>query len=722
MKRLIGFLVLMATWSTFSPVLAQEDEDITGAIEKYRALVTLANQKLEDLDLPEALARFTEVIDGYNSGKLSSTTPLTRQIVGQAYEGRARTYANLGRNAEAEADYETLIRFDVTWPVDRTRTSPKIVALYDKVYKKVVGTLTVKSEPPGALVSLNGVAIGRSPVDKDLPAGTYKLSIEAEGYDPISEQFTLAGGARLEKTPHLRANARDLLVASSPPGAKVTLDGVEKGTTFGSAGVEYTEVAARLSVSLTDISAPLKVGHVAPGSHLLRVEKECFEPQTLSITVALDPNDVSAVRYEPIKLTPSTGSVALDSTPPGAEALLDGKTIGKTPVRLDGICTGKHDVILRFPGVGQWGGTIDVSKGQRASLNQRPRLTIAYAGMLDPGPAGQAPAGEKELGEILAQLRTVNVVQPGRGLPEALIARKRTPGGADLSKEQVEAIAGATGADLVIVARPGEGGFGSKVEIQVLSAGSALPGLKDRFEISLDDKTQAKELLARLDIAPDLSAPWIGLEAIEQHRAPNPIVIRVQPGGPAAKAGAHIGDAVVSLGGKPVASPRDLRAALEALHEGAQASLMLQSPGAAPRQVNLAVGSTPVMLPPPKGGQIVSRLAAELSYRARLEAASGRPTSPERSAALLSLAVLLMDKGMYEAALKQALEPAQLPQAPGLSSGSASYLKGLCLIRLNRQAEAREQLTQAAGQPDASLWTHEGPPVAERARRLLQTP
>jgi len=149
---------------------------------------------------------------------------------------------------------------------------------------------------------------------------------------------------------------------------------------------------------------------------------------------------------------------------------------------------------------------------------------------------------------------------------------------------------------------------------------------------------------------------------------------------------------------------------------------MLQSPGAAPRQVNLAVGSTPVMLPPPKGGQIVSRLAAELSYRARLEAASGRPTSPERSAALLSLAVLLMDKGMYEAALKQALEPAQLPQAPGLSSGSASYLKGLCLIRLNRQAEAREQLTQAAGQPDASLWTHEGPPVAERARRLLQSP
>ena len=31
-------------------------------------------------------------------------------------------------------------------------------------------------------------------------------------------------------------------------------------------------------------------------------------------------------------------------------------------------------------------------------------------------------------------------------------------------------------------------------------------------------------------------------------------------------------------------------------------------------------------------------------------------------------------------------------------------------------------LAQAAGQPDAALWTHEGPPVAERARRLLQAP
>ncbi|HZI94183.1 MAG TPA: PEGA domain-containing protein [Patescibacteria group bacterium] len=701
----------------------QQEEDITGAIEKYRAVLALASQKLEDLDLPEALARFTEVIDAWNSGKLSSTMPLTRQIVGQAYEGRARTYANLGRNSEAEADYDALIKFDVSWPIDRTRTSPKIVAIYDKVRKRIVGTLNISSEPPGAMVSINGSPIGRTPIfDHETSAGPYDMKIEMEGFDPIQEKVVVAGGARLERSLRLVPNARDLLVTTTPAGAKVSLDGKEAGATFGAAGAEYAEMASRLGVSLADISAPLQVGHVSPGTHLLKIEKDCYEQQALSITVTIDPNDLLPVRYEPIKLSPSLGGMMLDSSPTGAEAILDGKPVGKTPLRLDGICSGRHDVTLRVPSVGQWTGHSEVVKGQRAAVTGKLRMTLAYVGMTVAGPGGQAPAGEQELGDLLGQLKSVNVLGPGAGLPEALLARKRPSADADLSAAYLSSVATATGADLILAARPGEGAFGRSVELTLVGGAAPLSTLRDRATIALDDKTQTKEFLQRFDTLATLTAPWIGLQAIELHRVMNPTVYRVQPGGSGAKAGVRIGETIVSLGGRPIATPRDLSAALATLHEGAQASMSLQGAGAPARQVNIIVGTTPVMLSPDAPGGFSSRLAAELSFRARLEEALGHPGSDERNAALLSLAVLLMKNGMYEAALGEALERLSLAPGAGISAGTVSYLKGLCLQRLNRIPEARQQLTAASTQLDATLWSHDGPPVAERARRLLQAP
>src|SRR5690242_17372660 len=45
-------------------------------------------------------------------------------------------------------------------------------------------TLTVKTEPPGAVVSLNGVEVGRSPVQRDFTwYGVYDVALRKEGYE-----------------------------------------------------------------------------------------------------------------------------------------------------------------------------------------------------------------------------------------------------------------------------------------------------------------------------------------------------------------------------------------------------------------------------------------------------------------------------------------------------------------------------------------------------------
>ena len=174
----------------------------------------------------------------------------------------------------------------------------------------------------------------------------------------------------------------------------------------------------------------------------------------------------------------------------------------------------------------------------------------------------------------------------------------------------------------------------------------------------------------------------------------------------------------MSLGGQPLASAADLDKAISTLKEGAQASLMLQAPGAAPRQVNNALGATPVMVSMDDPAQLYARLAAEMAWRARSETASGMAASVERGASLLNLSVALMQAGSYEAALKE-LNQLTLPAGAGISSGTVSYLLGMCLKALKKLPEARQQLEAAADQPDATLWSNDGPPVAERARRLM---
>ncbi len=714
--RAARLLALLLAAVCLAPIVAQEEEDLSGSFEKYRNILALAVQKLDDLDLSEALAGFTEVIDAYKTGQLSATTPLVRQLVGQAYEGRARTNANLGRGAEAEADYEALIRFDISWPIDRERVSPKITALYDGVRERLVGALSVQTEPAGAQILIDGETVGPSPLfGRQMLAGTYSLRVQREGFETVTEPIVVQGGGQVERVLRLTPDARDILMTTSPSGARVSVDGQERGSTFGQAGPDYEEVAAAMGLTPADVSAPLLIEHLAPGRHLVRIELECHEPQLLGIEVALDKDRNLPLRFEPIRLTPSLGSLSVESIPAGAEVLVDGEPAGTTPARVEEVCSGEHDVALRSE-AGQWIGRVDVEKGRRVTVSERLRRTLAYAGMPETGPGGQPPAGEEELARLLLGLEEFTVLAPGAGLPDTLLAREAGMEGLHIPDEYASRVQRVAGANLILVARLSEGGFGRRLELVIRSADY---GIEDRLEISLDDKAQVEELRSRLEARTKLTSPWLGISVIETHGSANPIVIRVRPASPAAEAGVQLGDAVVSLAGAPIASGRDLNTALSGLKEGSQSSLTLQRAGAPPFTLNVRVGSTPVMLPPEDPGRIRSSQAAELTYRAKMEQALGRPESDERSNALMGLATLLMQSGMYRPAL-EVLEQVRLPAGPGISEGTIAYLRGVCLDHLDRPEEASRLFQQASTCPDATLQSHDGPPVAERALRTLE--
>ena len=169
--------------------------------------------------------------------------------------------------------------------------------------------LTIQTEPAGALVVL-GDHVQKSPATfEDLEARNYKLRIMASGYDPLETNVDLSG-KRPAGLPafHLVRSKGALQIRSEPPGAQFSLwsedgqvlhDGVTPQSIVDLPTGKYSLLAHR-------------------GDWWMQDEVEVQRGETTNKLFAF----VSAVT----KVT---------SEPTGAEIFVDGKSRGRTPLRLD---------------------------------------------------------------------------------------------------------------------------------------------------------------------------------------------------------------------------------------------------------------------------------------------------------------------------------------------------------------------------------------------------
>ena len=59
---------------------------------------------------------------------------------------------------------------------------------------KAPARFVIRSRPPGALVTMDGQMIGRTPIDREIPGGAHTLQISADGYDPTERSLTVVSG------------------------------------------------------------------------------------------------------------------------------------------------------------------------------------------------------------------------------------------------------------------------------------------------------------------------------------------------------------------------------------------------------------------------------------------------------------------------------------------------------------------------------------------------
>lgn len=65
---------------------------------------------------------------------------------------------------------------------------------------KKVGVLVIRSTIEGTRVTIDGVAAGKTPVERAVSPGNHTVVVEAEGYDPVKTSVVVETGARKETT------------------------------------------------------------------------------------------------------------------------------------------------------------------------------------------------------------------------------------------------------------------------------------------------------------------------------------------------------------------------------------------------------------------------------------------------------------------------------------------------------------------------------------------
>lgn len=171
----------------------------------------------------------------------------------------------------------------------------------------------------GVEVSVDGEVVGTTPLAAlELAAGEHTLQLRKERYETLDTSVTIEGRATTQQLAvELLPAWANVALSTTPPGATVTVDGVDVGV---------TPLTAELLAGEREVLVKLPAHKAWSDTLLVRAR----EDQTLA----------------PITLEPADGLVMLRSTPSNASVTVNGVYRGQTPLELELPPTTAHDIVF----------------------------------------------------------------------------------------------------------------------------------------------------------------------------------------------------------------------------------------------------------------------------------------------------------------------------------------------------------------------------------------
>jgi hypothetical protein len=243
------------------------------------------------------------------------------------------------------------------------------------------GTVVLESVPPGSEVLVDGVAVGIAPMTKELDPGSHVVEFRRRNLTRKLTVDVTAGQSTVGRLDWSVAPTGRLTVRSDPPGARVLVDGRDRGVTpvtvdvaIGAHAVviqsdqgsirRSVKVAAEGTALVSEsiysgwlkVFAPFEVT-IAEGTRALRLDEQNqvllpagghelhFENRALGFRethrVQVEPGKVASLSLVP---TPSTLTV---TSTEAATVLIDGQQAGDTPLTDHPIALGTREVVVR---------------------------------------------------------------------------------------------------------------------------------------------------------------------------------------------------------------------------------------------------------------------------------------------------------------------------------------------------------------------------------------
>jgi len=694
-----------------SPVFAQGDQ-----LSNVKGLVDQARTSFDALDYENTI----KALDSAIAAIEARPTPELRRLLPQAYEMRARSLFGLSKEAEAKNDFLSLLKVEPGYTLSG-QVSPRIATMFDELIKANVTELRLVVVPADAEVQLDGTRIGATAI-VPIAIGDHTLSVSRIGYRSVTQPFTAAAGAAtVVDSLALERTATVFKFVTAPANVEVVIDGISHGRTQpGPPPAEYAEKAARAGVTAAELSAVLTVMDLPIGAHRIQFKKDCFVMAERQQTVDM----LNDYVLDPVKLEPAVASVVVSSNQPGTLVLIDGLQRGVAPMTIPDVCEGQHLVELKSQS-GRYFQRVDARTG--AKINVEGTLRPAFALVSASGPAALNTDLRLTVEKQFASSQSVTLFAPAADLTAKALATEKLPVdwlAFDSNKRPL-----GTAAEVANVMRGDlsarlsrqfdSQGIASvtvpsaatrnRLVVTLLASGSSDP---DIIELDLDSPDAASMAVGRLDRTLSFFKPTLGLTAVDVADLEGPVVVAVDPNGPAAKAGILPGDIVLKANAQPVPDAAALITLLSARKADEDLTIDLKDRAGVAKKVDTKVFMTPRLIGLNDQSLMINKILVDL--RNRLQ---GQSDPLLDSVMRLNLAVALARVGAWSDARVE-LQRVKLNDGPGVAAGTVHYLLGLAAERMGNMAEAEAAWKTAAA--STALETEDGLPVKDLAEARLQ--
>jgi hypothetical protein len=250
------------------------------------------------------------------------------------------TPANITDLAAGKYQLEVMMDCYETWS-DSVNIDPGKESTVTAELQIKAGSISINSEPSTAIILIDNKEVGATPkIVTDLSYEEHLLEVRMDGYEAWSESFNMEPGIELSVVAELQMIEGSVSITSEPSNAMILIDGKKSGVT------------------------PTTLTGMLPGKHNVEIRMEGHEAWSESVEIKSDKeNTIVAVLHA------ITGSISIESNPPEATILLDGKDVCTSPDTITQVAIGIHEIEVKKEGYAEWKKKLNVKKGTEISLN-----------------------------------------------------------------------------------------------------------------------------------------------------------------------------------------------------------------------------------------------------------------------------------------------------------------------------------------------------------------